>query len=171
MTLRLKERELVAVSASVAAGCKPCTDYHFKAAREAKLGEDEIRQAINDAMSVRQNALEVMKLYGLHRLGDVVDAPDDNGGESTRTKELVAVAAAFAVNCTTNLERHLGTAKTLGITDDEIGEVTKLARFIKGKAASHVEKMVALEEAGEQIANTAPAPEATAGEGCGCATR
>jgi AhpD family alkylhydroperoxidase len=149
MTLRLKERELAAVGASVAAGCKPCTDYHVKAAREAKLGDDEIRQAINDAMVVRQNALEAMKAYGLQHLGEGVDDPGDHGGESTRIKELVAVAAAFAVNCTTNLERHLAAARTLGITDDEIGEVTKLATFIKGKAASHVEKMVAVEEHGE----------------------
>ncbi|NQU56400.1 MAG: carboxymuconolactone decarboxylase family protein [Rhodospirillales bacterium] len=160
MTLRLKERELVAVGASVAAGCKPCTDYHFKAARKAKLSDDEIRQAINNAMSVRQSALEIMKDYGLQYLGEGVDVPADNGGESTRIRELVAVAAAFAVNCTSNLERHLGAAKTLGITDDEIDEVIKLARFIKGKAASHVEKIVTPEEDIEQIADTSPAAKA-----------
>ena len=155
MTLRLKERESAAVSASVAAGCKPCTDYHVKAAPEAKLDGHEIRQAINDAVGVRQDALEVMKAYGLQHLGEGVDPPGDHGGESTRIKELVAVAAAFAVNCTTNLERHLAAARTLGITDDEIDEVTKLATFIKDKAASHVEKMVAVEKHGE-LAHPAP---------------
>ncbi len=60
MTLRLKERELAVASASVAAGCTPCTDYHVKAAREAKLDDHDIRQAINDAVGVRQDALEVM---------------------------------------------------------------------------------------------------------------
>ena len=75
--------------------------------------------------------------------------PVDSGREGTRIRELVAVAAAFAVNCTANLERHLNAARALGIPDDEIDEVTKLARFIKGKAASHVESMVAVEESDE----------------------
>jgi AhpD family alkylhydroperoxidase len=149
MKLRLKERELVAVGASVAAGCRPCTDYHLKAARGAGLGDDEIRQVVEDAMSIRQNALEVMRAYGLQRLGEDTDVPVDSGREGTRIRELVAVAAAFAVNCTANLERHLNAARALGIPDDEIDEVTKLARFIKGKAASHVESMVAVEESDE----------------------
>ena len=128
MTLRLKERELVAVGASVAAGCKPCTDYHLKAAREAKLSDDEIHQAINVAISVRQNASGVMKAYSLQRLGKLVDAPGDNDGESTRIKQLVSIAAAFAVNCTINLERHLAAAKAFGIADDEIGESETLVQ-------------------------------------------
>jgi len=148
MTLLLRDRELVAVGASVAAGCKPCTDYHLKAARAAGLSDDKIRQAIIVAMSVRQNALEVMKAYGLRQLGEVVSAPGDRGWESTRIGELVAIAAAFAVNCTTNLEHHLAAAKALGISDDEIDEITKLARFIKGKATSHVENLVGVELSG-----------------------
>ena len=146
MTLRLKERELVAVGASIAAGCKPCTDYHIKAARAARLSDDEIHQAIKVAISVRQNALEVMKAYGLQHPGEGVGAPGDNGGVSTRISRLVVVAAAFAVNCTTGLGRHLAAAKIRDIADDEIEEVTKIARFIKGMAASHVENMVVVEE-------------------------
>lgn len=170
MTLRLKERELVAVGASVAAGCKPCTDYHFKAARKAKLTDREIRQAIDDAMCVRQNALEVMKAYGLHHLGETEQADDCGCNEpTTRIKELVSIAAAFAVNCTANLERHLAAANTLDVSSEEIQDVIKLAGFIKGKAASHVEKMVAPEELAEMAAATAPAPNSPA-TGCGCVT-
>ena len=146
MTLRLKQRELVAVGASIAAGCKPCTDYHIKAARAARLSDDQIRQATKVAISVRQNALEVMEAYGLRHPVEGVDTTGDNDWESNRISRLVAVAAAFAVNCTTNLARHLAAAKTLGIADDEIEEVTKIARFIKGMAASHVENMVVVEE-------------------------
>jgi AhpD family alkylhydroperoxidase len=146
MTLRLKERELVSVGTSIATGCKPCTDYHIKAARAARLNDDEIRHAIKVAISVRQNALKVMEAYGLQRPGEGVDTAGDNGWESTRISRLVAIAAAFAVNCTTNLERHIAAAKTLGIADDEIGEITKIARFIKGMAASHVENMIVVEE-------------------------
>ena len=47
MTLRLKEKELAAVG--VVTGCKPCTDYHVKAAREARASDEEIKQAVADA--------------------------------------------------------------------------------------------------------------------------
>ncbi len=169
MTLRLKERELAAVGASVAAGCKPCTDYHVKAARKAKLTDGEIRQAIDDAMGVRQNALEVMKAYGLHHLGESEEVGGGGCCEpTTRIKELVSIAAAFAVNCTTNLEKHLAAAKALGVGGKEIHDVIELAGLIKGKAASHVEKMAAPEEAADAPAGGAPAPKAAAAGGCGC---
>ncbi len=167
MVLRLKEREMAAVGASVAAGCKPCTDYHVGASRKAKLTDGEIRQAIDDAMCVRQNALEVMKVHGLHHLGETGDA-GGCGEPTTRTGELVSVAAAFAVNCTANLEKHLAAARALGVSEDEIQDVIKLTGFIKGKAASHVEKMAAPKEAAEPATDTAPVPKAAAAGGCGC---
>ena len=49
-----KEQELVAVGASIAAGCRPCTAYHVRAARVAGADKEEIRQAVNDALDVRQ---------------------------------------------------------------------------------------------------------------------
>ncbi len=45
MTMRLKEKELAAVGISLAAGCRPCTDYHLKAVRQAKAGDEEISRA------------------------------------------------------------------------------------------------------------------------------
>ena len=169
MTLRLKERELVAVGVSVAAGCKPCTDYHVKAVREAKATDDEIRQAIDDAISVRRNASDVMRGYGLCHLGETAKAVE--GGctkPTTRIKELISIAAAFAVNCTTNLEKHLAVAKALGVSGEEIQDVIKLATFIKGKAASHVEKLVAPQEAVENVTKAKPAPKTATTGGCGC---
>jgi len=146
MTLRLKERELVAVGASLAAGCRPCTDYHVKAAREAKLDDVDLRRAMNVALAVRRDALEVMQAYGLQHLGDAPGASDGVGAQSVRTDALVAVAAAIAVNCTTNLERHLAAARNLGVNDDEIADIAKLATFIRGKATAHVEKLLPVEE-------------------------
>jgi AhpD family alkylhydroperoxidase len=151
MTLRLKERELVAVGASVAAGCKPCTDYHVKAARKAKAADDEIRQAIADAMEVRGQAQAIMAAHGLAQLG-IASEPGEARipPESTRIRELVAIGAAFAVNCTASLERHLAQAGRFAITAEDVDSVVKLARFIKGEAASHVDKAVGLDEAEEE---------------------
>ena len=35
MALTIKEKELANIGASVATGCKPCTDFHFKKVRKA----------------------------------------------------------------------------------------------------------------------------------------
>ena len=56
MSLTSIERELAAVGISVASGCKLCTNYHVKAVREAGASEEEIKQAISDALSVRVTA-------------------------------------------------------------------------------------------------------------------
>ena len=69
MPLTYKEKELANIGASVATGCKPCTDYHFNKVREAGASDEEIRQAISDAMAVRDSAKEIMENHGLKHLG------------------------------------------------------------------------------------------------------
>ena len=150
MTLRLKERELVAVGASVAAGCMPCTDFHVVAARRAKAMDEDIRQAIADALCVRRSAAEVMEAHGLSHLGDTSLAEECGcSGKTTRIKELISIGAAFAVNCTLNLEKHLAAAATVEITADEVQSVVELAGLIKGQAVSHVEKLAGASAAQE----------------------
>ncbi len=59
-----------------------------------------------------------------------------------RVRELVSVGAAFGVNCTSNLKEHLVAAETVGISQEEVAEIAKLAAFIKERAASHVGRLV-----------------------------
>lgn len=145
MTLNVKEKELAAVGISVAAGCRPCTDYHLKKITSTDATPDEIRKAVADALWVKRNAADIMETHALADPGQPV--PDDrgrgNGGD--RTEELVKIGAAYAVNCTANLEKHRAAGRALGITDEELGEIVKLAAFIKDKAASHVENLVCAE--------------------------
>jgi len=51
-----KVKELIAVGASVAANCHPCVKYHVGKAREMKVAEDQIRQAIEVGQMVRKGA-------------------------------------------------------------------------------------------------------------------
>ncbi len=48
-----KEKELVAVGASVAAGCIPCTRYHIEEVRATGATTDEITHAIEAALCVK----------------------------------------------------------------------------------------------------------------------
>lgn len=152
MSLSFKEKELVNIGASVATGCKPCTDYHFKKVREAGATDKEIKDAISFAMLVRDSAREIMESHGLKHLG--IAADEDYHTEldtSTRIKELVSIAAAFAVNCTTNVKKHVAAAKTVGITEEEVESVLDAALFIKGEASHYVDQIVKLKKRSDEL--------------------
>ena len=51
-----KIKELIAVGASISANCHPCIKYHTAKARELKIDEAEIRQAIEVGKMVRKGA-------------------------------------------------------------------------------------------------------------------
>jgi len=142
MAITSKEKELAAVGISVAAGCKPCTDFHVGAARKSGASDAEIGQAMSDASAVRRGATEIMEAYGLAHLGEQgPGAGLDRIGKTDRVKELVGIGAAFSVNCVSSLRAHLDAAESVGIAHDDITAIVKLSAFIKGKAASHVEHL------------------------------
>jgi len=142
MTWSDKEKELFAVGTSVAAGCKPCTDYHFKKALETGATNEEIQFAMNIAVSVRQSATENMQAFALSHLNPDLEVPDhEDVSRRTRIGALAAIGAAFAVNSTFDLGAYLDIGKAAGIDDNELRTALKLAAFIKKMGASHVEKM------------------------------
>jgi len=49
-------KELIAVGASVSANCHPCVKYHIAKAREMKIDEAEIQQAVDVGQMVRKGA-------------------------------------------------------------------------------------------------------------------
>ena len=164
MTLTAKEKELAAVGISVAAGCRPCTDYHVKAVRKAGATDTEIHHAVTTAAAVRTAAAGTMEAYGLAHLGLAEESTGPGpAGEASRIGALVSVGAALAVNCTTALKEHLAAAAAAGVTADEVTAIAALATFIKKQAASHVDRLVA-----SQGTSVPPAQPEPAAAGCGC---
>jgi len=51
-----KIKELIAVGASISANCHPCIKFHTSKAREMKIDEAEIKQAIEVGKMVRKGA-------------------------------------------------------------------------------------------------------------------
>ncbi len=49
-------KELIAIGASVSANCHPCIKYHITKAREMKIEEAEIQQAIDVGQVVKKSA-------------------------------------------------------------------------------------------------------------------
>jgi AhpD family alkylhydroperoxidase len=147
MSLTLKDKELVSIGASLAAGCKTCINYHFAKVRKAGASDEEIQAAMEDAVRVRDDARKIMERHGFKLLGLFRGAADeteiDEGpNKATRVGELVSIAAAFSVNCTSSVERHIAAARTLGVTEEEIEAAVDVARFIKGKAESLCCKLI-----------------------------
>lgn len=53
-------KELIAIGASVSANCHPCVKYHVAKARQMKIDETEIQQAIDVGKMVRKGAANQM---------------------------------------------------------------------------------------------------------------
>ena len=49
-------KELIAIGASVSANCGPCIKHHVAQAREMKIDEQQIQQAIDVGKMVRKGA-------------------------------------------------------------------------------------------------------------------
>ncbi len=119
---------------------------------EAGASDEEIKRAISDAVTVRDNTKELMESHGLHHLGITKDLSLHSLPEkSSRITELVSIAAAFALNCTSSLEQHITASRSLGITNEEVKSVLDAAFFIKGEAAHYVEQMVKLEKKYDEL--------------------
>lgn len=140
--LTQKEQELVAVGASIAAGCRPCTAYHVRAARAAGAEEGEIRQAVNDALDVRRSATEVMARLAAKHLGDAPGPEAAGCPEKSLMGELVSIGAALAINCVVGLETHLAVAWQRGATVHQIRAVLETARAVKNMAGKKVEEAI-----------------------------
>lgn len=128
-----KDGEIIAVGASVASGCLPCTKFHIRAASLAGASEAEILQAVRDATRVRRVATEIMaKAGGLHPDDACQSAMDSETRVPIR--ELVSISAAYAINCATSLEAHLEAARALAATDRQVFSAIEIACGIRDVA-------------------------------------
>ncbi len=53
-----KDRELIGIGASIAAGCQPCADFHLRATAIAGASDAEIGRAVDDALRICREAQE-----------------------------------------------------------------------------------------------------------------
>jgi AhpD family alkylhydroperoxidase len=136
--LNEKEQEIIAVGASVASGCLPCTKFHVRAASRTGASEEEVLQAVRDATRVRMEATGIMARAG----GLPAEAGQtirDSVGAGSLIRELVSISAAYAINCSTSLEAHVAAARGLGASDRHVFAAIKIACQIKDVASGKVQ--------------------------------
>ena len=133
--LTQKEKELVAVAASIASGCLPCTVHHTKAVRQAGASEAEVLGTIGIALDVRDNATEIMAEAAQGNM--IYEYPGNRQSSSLiqPIHNLVAIGAALACNSVAGLEYHLTAAKRAGASTRQIQTAMGIARAIRKEAA------------------------------------
>ncbi|TVQ76152.1 MAG: carboxymuconolactone decarboxylase family protein [Phycisphaeraceae bacterium] len=52
--------ELVAIGAAIAANCKPCLKYHHRKATELGIADEDMIQAVNVALRVKEQPTKMM---------------------------------------------------------------------------------------------------------------
>jgi AhpD family alkylhydroperoxidase len=57
--LETQTKELIAIGAAVTANCVPCLRFHLEKAREAGVGEEQIREAVSVGRMVRKGAASI----------------------------------------------------------------------------------------------------------------
>ncbi len=68
--LTRRERELVAIGASLASNCVPCIDHHIKEARKNGITDAEIREAVELAKFVKEVPAKKVLDYAYSKLKD-----------------------------------------------------------------------------------------------------
>lgn len=160
-----KEKELIAIGASVAAGCQPCTQYRVKTARTAGACDRSLTLAVETALAVRQSATSTMDDWAGQCQGARPPVDSAFREEKRRIAELTAVAAAFAVNSVPDLRARLEAARQCGATQEQFRVAIAIAGMVK-KAAE--EKVTAfLGELSGDAGSCCAAPAQPAGCGCG----
>jgi len=139
-----KEKELIAVGTAVSAGCRRCSDYHFKKVFEEGASLQEVQKAVADATDAIRNAEEAMqqKAHALMNIERAQQGQHDVAG-SDRMALLVKIGAAVASNCTTTIEEYIRAAKAAGIAPEEISVSVKLGQMILTRAGEFAGEAIA----------------------------
>ena len=158
--LNPKEQSLIAIGASVAAGCQPCTAYHIEAARTAGACDRGIALAVETAVTGRTTATIGMSDWAARCQGSKPEIDVEFRAQMLLIAELTSIATAVAVNSVPDLQQHLDAARGAGARVEQIRTAIEIARKIKRVAA---EKISAITDAIEEGALSA-----TASGGSGC---
>lgn len=160
-----EQKELVAVGASIGAGCQPCVRHHLQAGRAAGLDEVQLLSAVTTAERVRAEATVAMADYVRRTLGLDLTSP---APLPPLEETLASLGAALGANDIKNIERQLRVAVELGASRPQLQHAIGTAHSIQENATRiHLREAQRLLDA---VAPAIAAEESTpnADDRCGC---
>ena len=163
--LSLEQKELVAVAASVGAGCQPCVTHHLKAGAKSGLDGERLLAAVTSAERVTAEAAVAMRDHARGKLGPDVTSP----ALLPRLEEaLASLGAALGANDAKNIERQLRAALELGASRSQLQQAIETAHTVQENAARiHLREAERLLDSLAQSVTPAE-DEAESRDGCGC---
>ena len=130
--LSAEQKELVAVGASVGAGCQPCVSHHLKAGAQAGVAGEHLLAAVASAERIGAEAAVSMGEHTRVKLGASVASP----APLPRLEEaLTSLGAALGANDPNNIERQLRAASVLGASRMQLQEAIDTAHEVQENAA------------------------------------
>jgi len=142
--LTQKEKELVAVAASIASGCLPCTTQHIKLARETGASEREVLRSIYIASDVRDYATEIMAEAAQGNPVNEYPTRTQSSPMEGPIYDLVSMGAALACNSVAGLEYYLTKARIAGASTRQIQTVAGIASAIRKEAEEEADAIIRL---------------------------
>jgi AhpD family alkylhydroperoxidase len=167
--LSAKQKSLIGVGASIAAGCQPCTLSFVSAARKAGACDRGIRAAVESGLAGRERASAAMSDFASAELASPeIDAAFR--AERAPLDALIGVAGAIASNTASLVKPCVDTARALGATEDQIRIAAEIARAATRGAERETDLALGVELGGVQQGARAPEPRARPGgtRSCGC---
>jgi AhpD family alkylhydroperoxidase len=150
--LQRKDKELLAVAASLAAGCIPCTRHHAVAVRDAGASEAEVGWAAAVGIAVKRRSLAIMGALAAELLSLPDSASDrarESAGGESQLAPLVTLAAAVAAHCAPAVEESITRAQELGWTEQDIRRTLGVGRMVRETGARKAD-----EAAGQLLSQT-----------------
>jgi AhpD family alkylhydroperoxidase len=135
-TLTTTETELVAIGASIGAGCHPCLEYHLQEGEKAGLGRAVLLQAVADGECVKRSAYNELAVRSRELLGEAADLPPSCCDDTSATKEFVSVGSAVGANSVAQLRKHIEQARTVGIDEAQLIQAIEIAGNVQRHAAA-----------------------------------
>ncbi len=158
MALDQKDKELVAIGASVGALCRPCIEHHIPAGRDAGLTGPELARAVQVAQATHRTAAELLFRRSRELLGGEAPAGAAVAAEpASRLGELVALGASIGANCHPLVEHHVVGALQQGLTASQVRSAIKMAETVQRHAAEITAGKAAVAIEAAQV-NPAAAP-------------
>jgi len=123
-----EQRELVAIGASIGAGCQPCVSYHLKAGAKAGVSAERLLAGVVNAELAAAEAEERLSDHARAQLGREVREPKVAVALDVA---LASLGGALGSSDLANVEHQLLACRQLGISQSQLREAIELGRAVQ----------------------------------------
>lgn len=133
MALAPKDKELVAIGASIGAGCDPCLEHHIPVGRSAGLTEPQLARAVEVAEDAHRFAVELLSGHSRELVPTMQPwiRAALHTSPASRADELVALGASIGANCHPLLQQCVSTALDRGMEASQVRSAIKMAEIVQ----------------------------------------